>query len=529
VDALATRGTDQRPEPVGPPGRRLGRWFAGRWSPIRFSPFDLRVYLRLVVGLLVWKVLSTDYGALPALGDGIDLIPYQSKTSRQLVHAYQRVLLNAEWKVVATQLTAAALLAAAAVRVRRWALVAGLVPVLLIEWCAYQYRGYIWSFEIPLSVLTIMALWPAPWSEAMVGGRTPTRGASRLGFALALNFGLAYFFCGLSKFLATPSWFANFSTELFYFGRNISKGPVPTWLEPVSAYLTGLFIDFPWAGEVSRRGVLGVELLWFVGLFWRWGRWTLPYLMFGTHVVFFLSVGFTFIPFAGSAVAIMVPWRTILPGRGARPAGAPPAAEPADGHGWFVAALAVVALAVIYPVWNARTVYPFPNFNVFGWSNRTVRDQMSFYHLAYADPETGEVKRIPMYHGGFLDYTQWHVYAPLSQYYTSPDPAVRAQALKAVRQFVRALRPYRSNAFLLGPLTMPDHVMCAAEPVDPAAFRTLYVLRYDYHVAERGLTPVVTNLGPLPEAGAAGGTGLSPAGDRPPGRGGRFTVPGQSE
>ena len=470
------------------------------FSLVEFSPFDLRFYLRLVAGLLAWKVLSTDYRALAALVHGVDIIPYQSALSRRLVHGYQAYLLGTEWKIVGIQIAAAAFLVLAAVSIRRWALTAGLLATLLVEWSAFQYRGYIWSFEIPLTVLAIMALWPVRWAAIFEGGRRPTRAAGDLGLAVALYFGLAYAFCGLSKVIARPSWFENFSVDLFYFGRNISKGPVPAWLEPVSSRLAALFADYPGVGEFSRLAVLGVELLWFTALFWRPTRRTLPYAMLAAHIVFFLQVGFTFIPFALSAVAVLVPWRVVVPGRAGRGPDVTPASSPL-GRLTFAACLSAVALTVLYPVWCGRTVYPFSNFNVFGWSNRMVRDPLTFHHLAYTDPATGEVRRIPMQHGGFLDYTQWHVYAHLGQYYASPDPAVRAQALRVIHQFVAALRPFHSNAFLLGPLTMPDHVVCAADPVDPELFSRLRVLRYDYHVAERGLTPVITDLGPLPDVG----------------------------
>jgi hypothetical protein len=419
-----------------------------------------------------------------------------------LVHFYQPLFLDQAWKIVSLQIVGALCLLAAIVWVRRSLLIAGLLVVMLIEWSAYQYREYIWSFEVPLASLTIMALWPVSWTKtfsAIGGGRRPSVEANSLGRALMLYFSLAYLVCGISKLLIDPNWWKNFRNELFYPSRNITKGPLPDWLDPISAWLSRFFADHPSLSEFCCVGVLTVELLWFSSFFVPIARRTLPYFMLVSHFMFFLVSGFTFIGFALSAFAIAVPWRAFRnkPSSSAEslaPASSPPRFRCRTAFAWVA-----VALAVLIPVQQRRTIYPFPNFNVFGWVNRGAAEPITYYYLAFEDQSTGEVRRIPMNHAGFFDYKQWLVHGQLTNYYSpSATAPVREAALAYIHQYIRALRPHRSNRFLLGPLTMPDHVLCKSEPVDLAEVRVVYVLRYDYHYRERGLNPIASNLGALP-------------------------------
>jgi hypothetical protein len=475
----------------------LARSLTPRFRLIEFSPFDLLCYFRLVAFMLAWKALSTDYRAIPALAQGPDLYPYDWAICRQLTEVYRPLLLDEVWKIVALQITAAAFLLAACVRPRRWSLIAGMVPLLLIDWVAYRYREHLWATQVPLSALAVFALWPVRWDRTLVGGRTPTPEANALGRTLAVYFSWGYFFCGLSKLIHDRYWWKTFHNELFYASRNMSKGPLPDWLDPISARLADLYTEYPLFSEGSCLAAVVLELIWFVVLFSKWGRRTIPYLMFATHVGFLITAGFTFTTFVLSALGIVIPWR-LIGGRPQEPR--PPASSPRWLRAVAIAGLLGATVAAVLPVYfGRRSFYPFPSFNVFGWSQKVVAGPRTWYYLGYVDPATGEMRRLPLNHGGFMDQEQWFVSYRFQNYY-SPDstPEQRQAVLPYIEQYVRALRPHRSNRFLLGMLAMPDNVLTRADPVDINAIGELYVLRYDYHYAERGLTPIVTNLGPVP-------------------------------
>src|SRR5262245_41165854 len=181
--------------------------------------------------MVAWKVLSTDYGALPTLMHGPDIYPFQWSISARIVDAYQPILLDQNWKIVGLQLTGAAFLLAACIWLRRWMLVAGVIPVLLIDWAAYQYREHLWATQVPLSALLLFVLWPVRWDRTLIGGRAPTPEANALGRVVAVYFAWGYFFCGLSKLLHDRYWWKTFHNELFYASRTMSKGPMPDWLD----------------------------------------------------------------------------------------------------------------------------------------------------------------------------------------------------------------------------------------------------------------------------------------------------------
>jgi hypothetical protein len=279
---------------------------------IRFSPFDVRCYLRILMLLVVWKFLSTDYQALAALRNGPDLYALQPRFLGHWVHQWQPYLLDTPWKIKGLQLLGGALLLVAAWRPKRPLLWAGLVPVLLIEWTAIHYRSQLFDTELPVALLIFAGLWPRPWKHVLEGGVTITPTATRLGLCLTTYTAAAYFLTGLSKVLRDPAWWTIAHLEFCYPSICISCAarPVP-WVDTIARSLQSLWLRWPVLAEGSAFIALAAELFWPLALVSRAGRRWLATLMLGTHVMIFLSCGILFLPMAIAGFVGLVAWRNL--------------------------------------------------------------------------------------------------------------------------------------------------------------------------------------------------------------------------
>jgi hypothetical protein len=281
---------------------------------IRFSPLDLRIVLRILIGLCAWRWLSTDYGALPRLVRGhTTIFPHDTGPIDAIANALETHVFDRPEKILPWQIGTAVLLVAAMVRLSRPILTCALIPFLLTEWVAYRYRFSLGDLEIPAAVVTLAGLWPRSWSTTLRdGGARITPQATELGACLTLYIGCSYFLCGLCKLELEGSWFNRVHLELMYTSMVVWVGwSGPPWLDTLARGFGQVFAIPPIA-FASAVACVTVELLWSVALVSRRGRVLLPGAMFGAHVLIFLSSGICFLPWAIAGVVCVIPWRDLV-------------------------------------------------------------------------------------------------------------------------------------------------------------------------------------------------------------------------
>lgn len=562
--------------------QRLGYWLRD-WEVIRFSPLDLRVILRVACFVVLWKFLSIDYSALPDLRGGPEFFPLPGWLN-PLVHQWQALFFDAVWKVKALQGLSALFLLVSLWRLPRWAVLLGMLPVMLVEWNAFFYRGQMYDLDVPAAILLLAAI--GPWKKMLSGGARVTAEATWMGVALTAYMGGAYFLSGWSKLVLDPVWWEHIRLDLLYPTMELWHGyTFPGWLQPVAAWLHHMLEAFPDGAKLSAFLVLIFELGWILAVVSRTARFWLPLCMLASHLFIFLSSGILFLTLALMAFILVVPWRNLfspielpcpeaqaetqsgiqaiaarlqqldwlglirfspvktkngtvhaadangeyvgveallraalrcpllaipaglafLPGlafwrrkairkqlqisqpeqleTGAEQACVEPVSIP-----WRASAPVSLLLCVLLALWAPTTfdsVFPFARYNQFGWSYAKTAEPATVYRLGYQNPQTGEYKPLPNNYGGFMDYRLVSMpgeYIQALLYNRETQPYHLAQ----VGQFIRAIRPNHSDAWLLGALAFPDHFIAASEEIPAAWLKEIYLLEghytYDGHV-----------------------------------------------
>src|SRR4051794_13813791 len=106
---------------------------------IRFSPFDIRFILRLVLLVTAWKFLSTDYSAIAQMTD-TKFFPISPRIIDRAVDTWKTHLMTKPEYIQAIQIIAAGILILAAWRPYRMLIILALIGLLGVEWSAQQYR-----------------------------------------------------------------------------------------------------------------------------------------------------------------------------------------------------------------------------------------------------------------------------------------------------------------------------------------------------------------------------------------------------
>jgi hypothetical protein len=276
--------------------------------------------------------------------------------------------------------------------------------------------------------------------------------------------------------------------------------------------------------------------MWPLALLSQTCRRIIPGLMLGCHLMIFLSSGISFLIVAVASFSIVVPWRHILRTRtvwkqelldspsnwsemGATMETRETWLNPVSGLiqrklsdiSWAMsgsgsvrfrvtAMLAAVTFLVLYPAWSGSCYYPFPNYCQFGWSYAPFARPTEVYRLGYVDPETGRAAPLPMYYSGFFDYAL--VPAPginVEKYFKATKESERQTQLLWLQQYARAVRPYQSDCWLLGPLSCPTRIVCKSKPVPAHLLRQLHLVRAEFDYERTHSVEVVwQDLGPLP-------------------------------
>ena len=277
-------------------------------QPIQFSPFDLRLALRILISLLAWGLLSVDYSSLATFAGSST-----SPASLSLTNQFGAALFASPRAIQALQIASAVLLILAAWRVSRLSLAVGIVGPLLLEWHAYAYRGQLYNIDMTVALLTIALLLPYRWKNVFGTSRAPTYRATVSGRAMATYAGVAYFLCGYSK-LATVGWdwWQQVHLELVYQAMHLwHNSSTPATMRPVTLALDRLFNTYPALAEALALFALLAELLWITVLWSRIGRRIVPWSMFLVHVGIFLVSGINFLTIGVAALVLIIPWRDV--------------------------------------------------------------------------------------------------------------------------------------------------------------------------------------------------------------------------
>ena len=577
------------------------KWLARfRWDLIRFSPFDVRLVLRVLLFLMSWKLLSSDYSALPELTRGPDINPIFPLWMNPWVDSIQQTLFDQTWKVITLQIVAAASMLLGAWRLNRWLLAPGVAILWALQLSAAHFRFISFDYEPPLSLVVIALFWPWPWKKIFRGGTNITPAATTLGTSWAVYIAIMYHMTGLSKIYFDPFWSQTVRLDMLIPAMEVWHGTLlPDWLMSTASFQRMLFTTIGPLSTIIAMMTLLLETFWPLAIISRWCRRVIPFSMFCAHMVIFFGSGILFLAMAVTGISVVTPWRYLAApmtlvfdaaspvaramvaivrrfnwwGRltivAADQTTLPEGIDPRDvrhhvfmavdayGHYAGITAmaraalrcgpLAIVGTVLLLPVvrWIARGMfrlviglfrsreasrqreprrekrwalsfdrpdlkplrqsplqtlgylgavllaaylgcfpsllntyfYPFINYRVFGWSYATAAEPMTVYRLGYFDRRTNEIKFVPMNHGGFMDFNMVSCPgAEIQKYLDAKTDEERAYYGRRLQQYQKALRPYRSNRWLLGPLAHPNHVIAKSEPVPVEWFEELYLL-----------------------------------------------------
>ena len=292
---------------------RRGGWAGMRLSLIRFSPLDLRIILRVLLFLLTWKILSSDYSALPALIQGPDINPIFPLWMNPWIDSIQTWLFDQSWKVVSLQIVAAGSLLLTAWRPNRLALLPGVLILWALQLSSAQYRFISFDYETPLSLLVILMAWPRSWKGVLHGGTEITSAATTLGTCLAVYVAIMYHMTGLSKIYFDPYWSENVRLDMLIPAMNVWHGTIlPGWLKPTATFERWMFTSVPYLSAMIATVTLSLETFWPLVIVSKWCRRVIPLSMFCAHMAIFLGSGILFLSMAVSAISVVIPWRYLV-------------------------------------------------------------------------------------------------------------------------------------------------------------------------------------------------------------------------
>ena len=449
------------------------------FEPITFAPLDIRIYVRLALLILVWKLASQDYTGLAFVAErGVLISHVFSWQTAVAVFLHRRFLASAP-SILACQLAAIAICVFAIAKPSRGALGAVLATAGLIEWVAYSWRGMDWDLNLPILVLAMVIIAPCSLKHALSSSCRQTPEANIVGWMLAVYIALMYFFAGLSKPMLSLTWFSDVQ-----FGNNwrtqfldaAPYGPVSNVFGELFSYA---FISFPALASLIAFIVMIDQILLPLALFHRHFRVVGPLIVFMNHLGIALALGIFFSSMPVLGPAIFVPWSRLT-----RPRDTGLATRKTLAHIplRFVFGCGVSAALCIAPALTHTAPYPIPDNFIFGWTYPKPEiyragghaDWIPSFVMGYFNEKTGKYEPLPRGYGGFMEsyltnYLNWMAAAAIKSGLT---PAV----LERITTGVCLFRPRNSNQYLLGPLALPEHRWSQFPDFDFASVRKLYVL-----------------------------------------------------
>ena len=480
--------------------RRLPSW----------APLDVRVILWLAAFLMAWKLVSVDYSALADLVGRQPFHPLSFAWLRGFTAWLHQTTAADATVLRGLQIGGAVATLLGTWRLSRAWIIVGMLLTAAVYLPSQPFSAWMYDIELCWMLLFLAVIYPARWSSIFGPSRMVASEATGLGLVWLVYFAAAYFFCGWSKLMISPRWFLDVRLDLLFPVMKVwhqsafNLGGIAEWFHHVLQAA-------PWIGTLMALTTLLAELFWPLAVASSWARRWIPLVMFGTHVAIFLTSGILFLHLAVLQLACVIRWRDLdLQGwrRGvmsilaawrtsATSEPAPVLARPQ----WAIVALSLVVVTV--PATTHWQLGMLADWNQFGWSYHPFAQPMTCFRLGYVDPDSGQIKSVPMNHAGFMDFRG--VIGPmphLSILANYDNELFVAQALEALEGYRRVIRDGHSNAWLLGPLTCPAHLHSPSPSLSRETLRELVVLGGETYVDDlRGeIVDRLQPLGPLPVA-----------------------------
>jgi hypothetical protein len=466
---------------------------------IRYSPFDIRFILRLVLMVTAWKFLSTDYSAIAQMTD-TKIFPISPRIIDRAVDFWKTHLMTTPEHIRAIQMITAAILVLAAWRPYRCLMILALVGLLGVEWSAQQYRIALFEMDATVFVLLITVCWPASLKWVRDGDAAVTGPATRLGWLYAAYVASAYLMAGISKPLFSITWFDKVHLEDGYAAVQVLyNSRLAGFFDDTATFFEILAHRYTWISPVLAVTTFFAEVLWWASIVSRRCRMIIPITMLAMHIGILLTVGIFFFPFPYVAFSVIVPWRMLVRRKMSAPADAPQiplyptpeqidhADRPAEELPYFfreklwLPSAAGLLLAVLPAVFSFHT-FPIADYCNFGWSYAPYAKPFTVYRLGYLDPDDNTLKPLPVNHGGFFDYLLMKNAEDNIRFYLNGQThEIRDVYIKRVALLGRCIRPYKSNKWLLGDFSCPGHTFHHADPVPLDKFNDLQILKGEYH------------------------------------------------
>ena len=450
---------------------------------IRFSPFDLKIYIRVVGFLLLWKFFSLDYSAIALLNEGPNLYKIQPGFLNNFIDWLSGFLFSGATQIRIFQVCAGAIFLCGLLWFNKAVLALGMVLIYLLDLTAFQFRSQIYDIDFPLAVLTLVVLYPLSWKKIKPGNPEPDAEATQAGLILATYIGCCYLLFGLSKLDYGVDWIENVRLDRLRAAMIVWHGTLfPWYLEPIAGFMENFFFEHRTLEWFAAAMTLVFEVLWITSLFNKTCRWVFPVCMYGSHIIIFLGSGISFFPLATVAVAVLIPWRNLFLRNHAIKE--TPFRFPLTHKPWL-ASLSGVLLLAFLPALLKVHLYPFANNLQFGWSYKNAVHETEVYRLGYFDPERGEYEFLPMNHGGFMDFRHLQgVGKEIRRYVTADTPSRKKLYKDRILQYRNAIRPLESNRWLLGPLASPPHLVSAPKKIPAEYLADIYMLKTTFHYAK---------------------------------------------
>lgn len=472
---------------------------------IRFSAFDIRFFLRIVLIVTAWKFLSTDYSAIAEMTD-TKIFPIVPERLDRAVDIWKKHLMTTPERIGIIQVVTSAILLLAAWRFYRVLVIVGLVGLLGVEWSAQQYRIALFEMDATVFVLLITVLWPASLKWIRTGDATVTWPATRLGWLYASYVAFAYLMAGISKPLYDIQWYNLVHLEDGYAAVQVLYNSQLTgFFDTTARFFEDLMHQYPWMSPTLAVVTFFAEVLWGLALVsWRC-RLIIPATMLAMHIGILLTVGIFFFPFPYVAFAVIVPWRKLafrtsaptsteripIADKGASQEqldydeGRPGYRNKLVFYAWRqrLAPICIASfLLAVLPAYYSFHTFPIADYCNFGWSYKPYAGPQTVYRLGYLDSNDNKLKPMPVNHGGFFDYLLMKNSEDNIRFYLNGKThEVRDVYINRVALLGRCIRPYKSNKWLLGEFSCPGHTFHHADPVPLGHFNELLILKGEYH------------------------------------------------
>jgi hypothetical protein len=468
---LAALRQSLRPLDAGDSFRlQIGRWIYRAYSSadlISFSPFDLRVYIRLTLAVLMWKEASQDYSALARIRNLPKFTHHTIPLVQTLSDLINRHILVTSQIVTTIQIAGIAACAFAFWRPSRISLIVAFATIALIEFPAFQWRAQNWDFDLPLAIMLKFIFSPCSLATALGTLKHPVYESNLVGRIVATYICGMYFAAGLAKLIFAWNWpfivsiGNNWQTQFLDIAEYDGVSSI------FGRWSSEFFSAFPILAAVIALGVLVDQLIMPFALIYRRVRQFAPAILFLNHVAVAATLGIFFASMPIVGPAIFVPWS----GRSISPA----YHQTSSQSRITCVSMIFAVILIIAPIINKYAIHPFANNLQFGWRYRTVSEYKTVYAVGYKDAD-GTFRPLPRGHGGFIE-SYLNVYLQIWAAQTATGhPFYDPKTNPWYAYLLCSWRPMGSNYWLLGPLSLPEHRFSQFHDLDLDRISTLYLL-----------------------------------------------------